>query len=91
MNALKLYYFFDPLCGWCYASAPALAGLAEAFPDALTLMPSGLFSEENARDISPEWAAYAWRNDQRIEKMTGANSTLKCNTRQIFKLLSLTH
>ena len=71
MNALKLYYFFDPLCGWCYASAPALAELAEAFPDALTLMPSGLFSEENARDISPEWAAYAWRNDQRIEQITG--------------------
>lgn len=71
MNALKLYYFFDPLCGWCYASAPALAGLAEAFPDALTLMPSGLFSEENARDISQEWAVYAWRNDQRIEQITG--------------------
>ena len=71
MNALKLYYFFDPLCGWCYASAPALAGLAEAFPDSLTLMPSGLFSDENARDISPEWAAYAWRNDQRIEQITG--------------------
>ncbi|MDD2842575.1 MAG: DsbA family protein [Tolumonas sp.] len=71
MNALKLYYFFDPLCGWCYASAPALAGLAEEFPDALTLMPSGLFSEENSRDISPEWATYAWRNDQRIEQITG--------------------
>lgn len=71
MNALKLYYFFDPLCGWCYASAPALAGLAEEFPDSLTLMPSGLFSEENSRDISPDWAAYAWRNDQRIEQITG--------------------
>jgi Predicted protein-disulfide isomerase len=71
MNALKLYYFFDPLCGWCYASAPALAGLAETFPDSLTLMPSGLFAEENSRDISPEWAAYAWRNDQRIEQITG--------------------
>ena len=32
MNALKLYYFFDPLCGWCYASAPALAGLALNIP-----------------------------------------------------------
>ena len=49
----------------------SLSGLAEAFPDALTLMPSGLFSEENARDISQEWAVYAWRNDQRIEQITG--------------------
>jgi Predicted protein-disulfide isomerase len=71
MNTLKLYYFFDPLCGWCYASAPVLPDLAEAFPNSLLLMPSGLFSDENARDISPEWAAYAWKNDQRIEQMTG--------------------
>lgn len=26
MNPFRLQYFFDPLCGWCYASAPALAG-----------------------------------------------------------------
>ena len=30
------------------------------------------------------------RRDEFI-KMSSANSTLKCNTRQIFKLLSLTH
>ncbi|MBI3285440.1 MAG: DsbA family protein [Burkholderiales bacterium] len=71
MNTLKLQYFFDPLCGWCYASAPALAGLAAAYPDALELMPSGLFSEHGARAMSPEWVAHAWGNDQRIARLTG--------------------
>src|SRR5271163_4890850 len=48
-RAVKLDYFFDPLCGWCYASAPALEALAEAFPDALTMLPSGLFAGAGAR------------------------------------------
>jgi putative protein-disulfide isomerase len=75
MPTLKLQYFFDPLCGWCYAAAPALAGLADAYPDALELMPSGLFADDGARDLTPEWADYAWRNDQRIEQLTGQRFT----------------
>lgn len=71
MNTLQLHYFFDPLCGWCYASAPALAGLAKAYPDALELMPSGLFSEDGARPMSPAWIEHAWSNDQRIQRLTG--------------------
>jgi putative protein-disulfide isomerase len=27
-QAMKLDYFFDPFCGWCYASAPALKAVA---------------------------------------------------------------
>jgi putative protein-disulfide isomerase len=74
-DTLKLQYLFDPLCGWCYAAAPALAGLAEAYPDALELMPSGLFADEGARDLTPDFADYAWRNDQRIEQLTGQRFT----------------
>jgi putative protein-disulfide isomerase len=75
MNTLRLHYFFDPLCGWCYASAPAIAGLALAFPDSLEFMPSGLFADEGARELSADWADYAWRNDQRIEQLTGQRFT----------------
>lgn len=71
MKIEKLQYIFDPLCGWCYASAPALAYLAETYPDVLELLPSGLFSGEGARPISPQFAAYAWSNDQRIASLTG--------------------
>ncbi|PPC73931.1 disulfide bond formation protein DsbA [Pokkaliibacter plantistimulans] len=75
MSELRLLYFFDPLCGWCYASAPALAALAEHYPQQLQLMPSGLFSGQGARPMSRDFADYAWQNDQRIEKMTGQRFT----------------
>ncbi|QUG75244.1 protein-disulfide isomerase [Erwinia sp. E602] len=67
----KLEYIFDPLCGWCYASAPALDWLAATFSHQLYLLPSGLFAGEGARPITPEWAAHAWKNDQRIAQLTG--------------------
>ncbi|MCK7430496.1 DsbA family protein [Enterobacter chengduensis] len=71
MHFEKLQYLFDPLCGWCYASAPALSYLAQHHADQLELMPSGLFSDEGARDITAEWAEYAWSNDRRIASLTG--------------------
>jgi putative protein-disulfide isomerase len=65
---LELQYFFDPFCGWCYASAPALNGLAVEFPGQLRMMPSGLFFD--SRPVS-SMSDHAWRNDQRIQAMTG--------------------
>lgn len=61
-------YFFDPLCGWCYASAPALNALARACGDRLTLHPSGLFVPP--RPVA-SIAEHAWTNDQRIAALTG--------------------
>lgn len=71
MSTIRLQYLFDPLCGWCYASAPALAGLARNYPALLELHPSGLFAGPGARDLTAEFANYAWANDQRIAAMTG--------------------
>ncbi|OWV67235.1 protein-disulfide isomerase [Rhizobium sp. R339] len=65
---IELQYYFDPFCGWCYASAPALADLAENFSRQLKMLPSGLFV--GGRPIS-SIAEHAWRNDQRIQTLTG--------------------
>ena len=66
-----LHYLFDPLCAWCYGAAPAVSGLS-AFPGVrLELLPTGLFSGEGARPMEDAFAAYAWSNDQRIERLTG--------------------
>ncbi|WP_347267716.1 DsbA family protein [Paracoccus sp. (in: a-proteobacteria)] len=65
---LALRYHFDPLCGWCYACAPALALLARQHPARLRMMPSGLF--HLPRPIAAI-ADHAWENDQRIERLTG--------------------
>lgn len=67
-NDMRFQYFFDPLCGWCYASAPALADLAAEVGDRLTMMPSGLFTQP--RPVSA-MADHAWRNDQQIARLTG--------------------
>lgn len=75
MHIDKLQYIFDPLCGWCYASAPALDYLARHHADRLELMLSGLFCDEGARIISAEWANHAWTNDQRIATLTGQKFT----------------
>lgn len=71
-DTLELSYFFDPLCGWCYASAPALAGLVATYGSALKMKPSGLFM--GPRPVS-SIAAHAWRNDQRIGSLTGQRFT----------------
>jgi putative protein-disulfide isomerase len=67
-----LNYIFDPLCGWCYASAPALAAMANQYGEHLTMRPSGLFNEP--RPVSAI-AEHAWTNDQRIGEMTGQTYT----------------
>jgi putative protein-disulfide isomerase len=74
--AMKLDYFFDPFCGWCYASAPALDAIAEAYPHALTMQPSGLFANTGGRPVS-SIANHAWRNDQRIAELTGQKVTIE--------------
>lgn len=70
-----LYYLFDPLCGWCYGATPALSALSEVPAVSVELLPSGLFSGEGARPMNAEFAAYAWSNDQRIERLTGQRFT----------------
>jgi putative protein-disulfide isomerase len=70
---ITFQYLFDPFCGWCYASAPALAALAvlaETWGEQLHMMPSGLFTNDGACAVAAI-ADHAWRNDQRIEQLTG--------------------
>lgn len=66
-----LYYLFDPLCGWCYGAGPALTALSQSAAVQLKLLPTGLFQDEGARPMDDAFAAYAWSNDQRIERLTG--------------------
>lgn len=71
MPQKTLLYIFDPLCGWCYAAAPALDALTNHPSVELVLLPSGLFTGRGARPQNRQWAEYAWANDQRIAALTG--------------------
>ncbi|MCE1194332.1 MAG: DsbA family protein [Acidovorax sp.] len=64
-------YLFDPLCGWCYAAAPALKHLQGVDGLHVALAPTGLFAGAGARAMDAQFAAYAWANDQRIQQLTG--------------------
>jgi putative protein-disulfide isomerase len=71
MPTVTVTYLFDPLCGWCYAAAPALKFLQAQEGVEVVLAPTGLFAGAGARPMDAHFAAYAWANDQRIQQLTG--------------------
>lgn len=75
MPTVTVTYLFDPLCGWCYAAAPALKFLQAQEGVDVVLAPSGLFAGAGARPMDAQFAAYAWANDQRIQQLTGQSFT----------------
>ncbi|RYF62040.1 MAG: DsbA family protein [Comamonadaceae bacterium] len=70
-----LYYVFDPLCGWCYGAGKTVAALGTVPGLELRLLPSGLFADDGSRPMDDGFAAFAWSNDQRIERLTGQSFT----------------
>jgi putative protein-disulfide isomerase len=67
---MEFFYLYDPLCGWCYGAAPALVKLELEAGALVRPLATGLFAGDG-RAMTPEFAAYAWKNDQRIAEMTG--------------------
>lgn len=74
MSNPDVTYLFDPLCGWCYGATPMLDRLS-ASGVRIELLPTGLFSGAGARPMDEAFAAHAWANDQRIERLTGQRFT----------------
>jgi putative protein-disulfide isomerase len=85
MRTLTITYLFDPLCGWCYAAAPAIQKLGQHPSIALALAPTGLFAGTGGRTMDAAFAHYAWTNDVRIEKLTGQRFTEDYRTQVLGK------
>ncbi|MDH3000296.1 hypothetical protein A1D23_08900 [Chelonobacter oris] len=62
---MKLHYFYDPLCGWCYAAAPLANAAAEMLP--LQLHGGGLMS---GRVIDAQFRDYVLPHDARIARLS---------------------
>ncbi|QMW04948.1 DsbA family protein [Spirosoma foliorum] len=62
---MKLFYFTDPMCSWCYGFSPVLKKLKENYPEIeLEIIPGG-FSPFSKQTITPEYKEFLefhWRN-----------------------------
>ena len=67
----RLFYLYDPLCGWCYGSVPAIQALAASGACAIEALPSGLFTGNPFRRIDPAFVQHIVQADARIAALTG--------------------
>ena len=65
----KLYYVFDPLCGWCFAFSPEMEKVAETFKDELEIVvvSGGMVRGERIGPIG-ETAAYIKEAYRAVER-----------------------
>lgn len=69
---VKIHYFFDPMCGWCYGATP-LASIVESAKNVELVMHSGGMIKKREMDAS--FRNMATTNDKRIAEMTGQEFT----------------
>ncbi|MDF2456195.1 MAG: dsbC [Cytophagaceae bacterium] len=68
----KIYYVYDPLCGWCFAYAPIMTKLSQEFKDQVefVVIPGGMIVGENVRPIR-EIAPYLLQAIPELEDISG--------------------
>ena len=66
-----LHYYFDPLCGWCYAAAPLIHAAAHMPEINLQLHAGGMMSGDNRQAVTRALRNYVMPHDQRIATLTG--------------------
>ena len=71
MVKATLKYYFDPLCGWCYAAAPLIHAAAELAELAIQLHAGGMMSGEHRQTVTPALRNYVMPHDQQIAALTG--------------------
>jgi putative protein-disulfide isomerase len=66
-----LVYLYDPLCGWCYGSVPAMQALAAGGDWIAEPVPSGLFAGTPSRRIDAGFSKHIEQADARIASISG--------------------
>jgi len=66
-----LHYFYDPLCGWCYAASPLLQAAAALPGLGLALHAGGMMSGSRRQPVTPALRDYVMPHDRRIASITG--------------------
>ncbi|VVD84368.1 protein-disulfide isomerase [Pandoraea morbifera] len=71
MTHATLHYIADPLCGWCYASAPLVRAARDVAGLDVALHGGGMMAGPNAQPVTPQLRSYVMPHDLRIAEMTG--------------------
>jgi len=66
---VKVHYFFDPMCGWCYGATALVEILAEMSEFEITYHPGGMIPK---RAIDPAFRQHILQADGQIAAMTKA-------------------
>ena len=67
---VKVHYFFDPMCGWCYGATALVEILAEVPEFEITYHPGGMIPK---RAIDPSFRQHILQADCQIATMTKAH------------------
>lgn len=67
---VKVHYFFDPMCGWCYGATALVEILAEVPEFEITYHPGGMIPK---RAIDPSFRQHILQADSQIAAMTKAH------------------
>ncbi len=72
MKKAKLFYFYDPLCGWCYGFSPVIKALEEKYKKLISFeaISGGMVLGERVKPLS-EMHSYLREAMPRLEDMTG--------------------
>ncbi|QDQ25484.1 DsbA family protein [Chitinimonas arctica] len=68
---MTLHFIFDPLCGWCYATAPLVAAAGEVAGLRIAFHGGGMMVGDHRRPITPQWRDYVLPHDRRIAQLSG--------------------
>jgi putative protein-disulfide isomerase len=72
MKKAKLFYFYDPLCGWCYGFSPVIKALEEKYKEFISFeaISGGMVLGERVKPLS-EMHSYLREAMPKLEEMTG--------------------
>lgn len=69
MSKPVLHYIYDPLCGWCYGTAPLVRAAREVME--IRAHGGGMMTGSRRQNVSPELRDYVMPHDRRIAALTG--------------------
>lgn len=68
---MKVYYFTDPMCSWCYGFSPIVKKLKENYPEIDLQIVSGGFSPSSKQKVDEEYREFLLFHWKNVEARSG--------------------